>query len=583
MGKSIIEKNLISGRMPDLAVVFCRASALKNGFLRHGRRIRMRKETGKFNKRGVQILAVGLLTGFFVGVIVSFFNLAAEFAVKKATTVYALVRENPAWIPLFFLALIAISVVVATISELVPMARGSGIPQTEGAARGLIELKWYRSLPAMAAACLLSMFSGLTAGGEGPSMFIGSACGEGTSKLLGCTDMERRYQLTGGACAGLAVAFNAPLTGIVFAFEEAHRRFTPAIFICAFSAVLSAIVTRNVLFGAIGMEITSEFTSFRFLSLPVTSYGYVVLAALCCGVLGFASYRLCLFAKRVFAKITFARKLGKMTIPFVVAGVFGLLCPSVIGGGHGFIESLGTLGGTVSSSVSSVFALPVIASLCLILVMRVIATALNLGAGVPCGVFIPMLAIGAGLGALLARLCVMIGLDPVYGDLLVMICMATFFTSVVKAPITAILMTVELTWNFTLLVPVILGVSLGYMIGETFGTKPIYEVLLEGFLEEQQVKLQKYTYVTTIEKGSIAADVSIRDVLWPGSLLVRSIRRGEENIVAASDTVLRAGDELTIQAEVVDFERFRGWVDEIVKPRRRIFRRKGKGKDGNPV
>lgn len=543
----------------------------------------MRKKTGKFNMRGIQILAVGLLTGFFVGVIVSFFNLAAEFAVEKATTVYALVRENPAWIPLFFLALIAISFAVATISELVPMARGSGIPQTEGAARGLIELKWYRSLPAMAAACLLSMFSGLTAGGEGPSMFIGSACGEGTSKLLGCTDMERRYQLTGGACAGLAVAFNAPLTGIVFAFEEAHRRFTPAIFICAFSSVLSAIVTRNVLFGAMGKEIVSEFTSFRFLSLPISSYGYVVLAAFCCGVFGFAFYRLCLFAKKMFAKIVFARKLGKMAIPFAVAGVFGLLCSSVIGGGHGFIESLGTHGGTASPSVSPVFALPMIISLCLIVVMRVIATALNLGAGVPCGVFIPMLAIGAGLGALLARLCVMIGLDPVYADLLVMICMATFFASVVKAPITAILMTVELTWNFTLLVPVILGVSLGYMIGETFGTKPIYEVLLESFLEEQQVKLQKYTYVTKIEKGSIAADASIRDVLWPGNLLVRSIRRGEESVVAASDTVLRAGDELTVQAEVVDFSRFKGWVDEIVKPRRRTYRRKGEKKDGDPA
>lgn len=521
--------------------------------------------------RGVQLMLVGIVTGFFAGVVVMLFNLASEFAVGSSRDLYSYVRENPVWIPLFFLGLIAVSFVVATIAKLVPMARGSGIPQTEGAARGLLELKWSRSLPAMAAACLLSMFSGLTAGGEGPSMFIGSACGDGTSRLLRCTDMERRYQLTGGACAGLAVAFNAPLTGIVFAFEEAHRRFTPAIFICAFSSVLSAIVTRNFLFGLTGLTITSEFTTFRLVQMPLSSYGYVALAALVCGFCGFAFYKLCFFGRRIFARMNFLKGYGKMIVPFVAAGVFGLASGSVIGGGQGFIQSLGTMGGTAEQSVFPVFSLPVLWSLLLILVMRVIATALNLAAGVPCGVFIPMLAIGAGLGSLLAKLCFLIGLDPVYGDLIVMICMATFFTSVVKAPITAILMVVELTWNFTLLIPVILGVSLGYMIGEAFGTKPVYEVLLEGFLEEQNVRLTKHTYVAVVEKGSIAADKSIRDVLWPGSLLVRSVMRDGVSIVAASDTVIRAGDELTIQAEVVDFEQFKVWVDEIVKRRRKRF------------
>lgn len=101
--------------------------------------------------------------------------------------------------------------------------------------------------------------------------------------------------------------------------------------------------------------------------------------------------------------------------------------------------------------------------------MRIIATAFNLGAGVPCGIFIPMLAIGACIGALVSKLSIMWGMAPEYADCIVMICMATFFTTIVKAPLTAIIMVMELTWQFTLLIPVVLGVSFCYMVNEVCG------------------------------------------------------------------------------------------------------------------
>ena len=521
-------------------------------------------------RHGVQLMAVGIITGIAVGIVVSFFNIAAELFSQYAKDLYSLLRENPAFIPLLFIALAIIAFAIATLAKFVPMIRGSGIPQTEGAARGLLELNWYKSLPSMAAACLVCIISGLTAGAEGPSMFIGATCGDGVSKMLRCTDMERRYQLTGGASAGLAVAFNAPLTGIVFAFEEAHRRFTPAIFICAFSSVLSSIITRNLLFELMHMEVTSTFTTFTLVQMPLKTYGYVAIAAIISGLLGFGFYSLCLLSRKIFAKITFAKGLGKMLIPFVAAGVFGLISVSVMGGGHSFVQSLGTLGGMREQSIAAIFSSPVVVSLLLVLVMRIVATVFNLGAGVPCGIFIPMLSIGACVGALVSKLCGAIGMDAVYGDCIVMICMATFFASIVKAPITAIVMIVELTWQFTLLVPVILGVSFGYMVSEIFGAKPIYEVILDGILEDEHVHLTRHSYTTTIEEGSIAMNKPIRDVLWPGNLLIRSIKRGDEIVVASSDTVLRAGDEITVQTECVDFDRFKVWVDEIVKPRKRF-------------
>ncbi len=526
-------------------------------------------------RHGVQLMAVGIVTGIMAGIVVTFFNIAAELFSKYSKDVYLLVREHPQFVPLLFVALAIIAFAIATLTKFVPMMRGSGIPQTEGASRGLLELEWYKSLPSMAAACLVCIISGLTAGAEGPSMFIGATCGEGTSKILRCTDMEKRYQITGGACAGLAVAFNAPLTGITFAFEEAHRRFTPAIFICAFSSVLSAIITRNVLFELMNMPITSVFQSFTLVQIPLKSYGFVVLAALASGLCGLGFYALCMLSKKLFGKIKTKNALVtnylKLLFPFVFAGVFGLISVSVMGGGHSFIESLGTLGGSKEQTITSIFSSPVVVTLILVLVMRVVATALNLGAGVPCGIFIPMLAIGACIGALVSKLSIAWGMSPLYADCIVMICMATFFTTIVKAPLTAIIMVVELTWQFTLLVPVVLGVSFGYMVNEVCGRRSLYDELLDGILDEQNVRLEKHTYITTVEDGSIAMHKPIRDVLWPSNLLIRTIKRDGTSIVPASDTVLQVGDELSIQAECVDFERFKASVNEIVKPRKRFF------------
>ena len=205
------------------------------------------------------------------------------------------------------------------------------------------------------------------------------------------------------------------------------------------------------------------------------------------------------------------------------------------------------------------------------LVLRLLATTLNLGAGVPSGIFIPMLALGACMGALISKLCGLMGMEAVYSDCIVMISMATFFTAVVKAPLTAIVMVVELTWQFTLLIPVILGVSIGYMISEIFRLKPLYDAMLETFMDEGNVKLDRYSYVTTVEAGATANGQAIRDVLWPGNLLIRSIKRDGVSIVPSSDTVLKIGDELTVQAETTSLENLQHCVDEIVKPKTNVL------------
>ncbi len=503
---------------------------------------------------GAQIVSVGALTGLFAGLVVTLYNVLASMAEEFSRGYYDFFREHPAFIPLLFAALFVGAIVIGGVLKFIPMIRGSGIPQTEGATRGLIRFKWYQVLTGMFACSLFTIFMGMSAGSEGPSIQIGGACGYGMSNMLRRGDLVRRYQITGGACAGLAVAFNAPLTGMAFAFEEAHKRFTPEVFVCSFSSVIVAIITRNLLRPAMGLATGSTFTTYAFTSPDMFSYLYVILAAFICAFAGVGFYFLVFRAKKLFSKITFWRGTGKMLIPFMLAGAFGLITVNVMGGGHEFIESLGSL----SHGVESVFSSPLWATLLIVIVLKFIVSIANMGAGVPCGVFIPMLAIGAGMGALLSLMCIQMGMDPAYSDALIMICMATFFTTVVKAPITGIVMVVELTWSFTFLLPVVIGAAIGYLVGDIFRTEPIYDKLLDGILEEQRRGEKRVSLTATlrVKAGAPADGRAVRNILWPSDILVTTLERGSLTIVPDGETVLKEGDIIFVKGETANSEEY---------------------------
>ena len=495
----------------------------------------MRSKIGKIKDKayhyGVQLVAVGALTGLFAGIAVTLYNVLANIGEGFSRDIYEIVRETPAFIPLLFLALFLGAIVIGGVVKFIPMIHGSGIPQTEGATRGLLHFRWYQVLTGMFAASLATIFLGLSAGSEGPSIQIGGACGYGTADLLKRKETVRRYQITGGACTGLAVAFNAPVTGMAFAFEEAHKRFTPEVFVCAFSSVIVGVITRNLLRPLLGFPVESTFTTFSFTAPDMFSYLYILLAALVCAFAGVAFYFLVFRAKKLFAKITFWKGTGKMLIPFMLAGIFGLITVYAMGGGHELIQALGSK----SEGMELIFSSPLWATLLIVFAFKFIVSVVNMGAGVPCGVFIP-------------------------------------FTTIVKAPVTGIVMVVELTWSFTFLLPVVMGVAMGYLVGDVFHTQPIYDKLLEGIVEEQKVRegAKKETVRLRVEKNSTAEGRAIRDILWPSDALVIALSRGGTAIVPDGETVLEAGDEITIVGETSDYKSFAEdlavTVGEIIPP-----------------
>ncbi len=506
----------------------------------------------------VQLLFVGSVTGIFAGAVVTGFTMLVHEGEKISRDAYAYVRANPAFLPLLFIMLFCGAFLVSVAMRISTVVRGGGVPQAEGASRGSVPLKWWRDMTLMFAATLVNLFMGLSVGAEGPSVLVGACSGDGVARGLKCNEMIKKYQITGGACAGLAVAINAPLMGMAFAFEEAHKRFTPEVFICAFTSVIFGMLTRVAVYGALGMEVANSFGSYSFYELPVTNYTFVLLAGIICSLAGVLFYRLCFVFRRAFKRLKAKRESYTIFLRVLVAtlagGAVSLFSVAVMGGGHDLIEMLGTFGGKEPSALPAVFGLAFIGSICVILLLKFFITALNVGAGIPCGMLIPTLAIGACLGALLNEAWTAMGMDEKYCDIMTMICMASFFTVVVRAPITSIVMICEMTGSFAPLLPVIIGVAIGYTVGETSKTEGIYERLLEEYERETGIheRAVQRVFTLTVGAGALADGREVRDILWPSGARVKELRRGEEIILPDGETTLRAGDELTVVSKTIE-------------------------------
>jgi hypothetical protein len=130
--------------------------------------------------------------------------------------------------------------------------------------------------------------------------------------------------------------------------------------------------------------------------------------------------------------------------------------------------------------------------------------------------------------------------------------MAGALSGTVKAPITSILLTAEMTGSLTHLLPVAACSFLALFVSDFLKTKPIYEALLERIKDsgEPLVKKKKAGGLVEIpvELGSIAAGKKIMEVSWPEGTLVVSIHRGDSDIVPKAGTVISPGDYLVLMS-----------------------------------
>ena len=418
----------------------------------------------------VMLITEGLCVGLIGGFIVLLYRVALTFAGNWLIKILSYIKGNPFRCAVWFLILMALAWIVGRLVKWEPMISSSGIPQVEGEVSGRLSQNWKRVLPAKFAGGFLCMLGGLSLGREGPSIQLGAMAGQGISRALGRGKREEKFLMTCGASAGLSAAFHAPLAGMMFAVEEIHKTFSIPILL----PVMTASVTADYIASHIlGLDPVFHFQITEY--LPQNYYWLLILLGILVGVSGVFYNWGMLKAQELYRKIPFLKETGRLLIAFLTAGVLGLVMPSVLGSGSGLIVSL-TKGEMVLGMVV------------LTLVVKFLFSAVSFGSGAPGGIFFPLLILGALLGAVFAMTgAEFFGLDPVYINNFVLLGMTGFFTAIVRAPLTGIILLFEMSGSISQMLSLSIVSVTAYIVATLMRSEPIYDSLLKRILKADTI------------------------------------------------------------------------------------------------
>jgi chloride channel protein, CIC family len=406
----------------------------------------------------------GLATGALAGLVGSAFQFALVAAERLRGSVLDWAHHYPAvgWLAPVLLAAGAAFIARWLVRRYAPEASGSGVQHIEELLRVDAGRLNPAVLPVKFTGGVLALGAGLALGREGPTVQMAAALGEGWARVFKLRPGDHRVLIAAGAGAGLAAAFNAPLAGAIFVFEELLRRFELRVAVATLAACSGGLVIMRMLIGdqlvfAVPPFVVELFPGF-FLFL---GFGVVM------GALGV------LYNRMVVAGLDLADRMHQVQPEVqaaMVGGVVGLLAwvaPRVIGGGESLVQAL-LGGGHAFATVVGLFA------------VRLILGPLCYAPGLPGGLFAPLLVVGAAAGVLFATgvQTLVPGLNP---SLLAYaaVGMGALFVAVVGAPVTGIALVVEMTGATTLFIPLLTACASALAVPALLGCRPIYDTLRE--------------------------------------------------------------------------------------------------------
>ena len=417
----------------------------------------------------LRLLLEGLAVGLGAGISISVFRYLLAGSEILRPVIYHNLREALAdgqwqWLALYILSFIIIAYLLKLIVAREPMCTGSGIPQIKGILQGDMSMRWFSVLWSKIIGGVLAIGAGMSLGREGPSVQIGACVGQGLSQTSRRTRFESRILMTAGAGAGLAAAFNAPLAGVIFGLEEMQKTISPALLLTGITASITAATVTEVVFG-----MSPVFSMGYLLPLPLNLFDVLVATGIVIGLLGRLFNIALAYSLNTYSRLGLSG-MKKPLVPLALAGILGFVLPEILGGGNLLVDSLVVTDYTIGF-------------LCLLFVGKFLFTMICFGSGVPGGIFLPMLVLGAAGGAVLAKLLVLAGLLPAiyYADIIVF-GMAAYFSSVVKSPVTGSILILEMTGSFQHMLALLVVSLTAYVISDLTGGRPVYDELLDRAL-----------------------------------------------------------------------------------------------------
>jgi CIC family chloride channel protein len=430
-----------------------------------------------------------LLLSIFIGILSGLLVVSFRMAIEWLSILLLGVAPAPGQKRLFLIPA-AVGLVVAVLTRYVfPGVRGSGVNQTKAA---LYIHNGYISVRTVIGKFLLSALaigSGQSLGPEDPSLQIGAGVASLIGRRVGLSRARLRLLAPVGAAAGLAAAFNAPISAILFVIEEVIGKWT--------AGVLGSVVLAAVASVAVARWFWGDQPMFRIPSItlrdPRELLAYSVL-----GIIG------------GFAALVFAKSLGYLRprlrsqpawLQLLQPSIAGLLVGCI--GYFGLPEVMGAGYGAIDQAMHAQFALK---ALLLLAVFKIVATTVSFSSGTPGGMFAPTLFIGAMLGAAVGsferiffpHLTGSIGSYALVG-------MGVLFAAFLRAPLTSVFMVLEVSGNYSIILPVILANTIAYLISRSLEPVPIFELLTH----------QDGLYLPSMEEEREERELRLEDAMEP--------------------------------------------------------------------
>ncbi len=484
----------------------------------------------------LRLSGLGVVVGVAAGTVTVFYRVAMAYSAELREF---LLNEANGWlIPLYFVLLFFMALVVAALIKWEPYIAGSGIPQVEGELKGYFDMPWLKVIAGKLVGSLLCIVAGLSVGREGPSVQLGAMAGKGVSRLLKQDNLKERYLITCGASAGLSAAFNCPLSGVVFALEEMHKDYSITMIFSAMAAAVSADFVSKWIFG-----MSPVFQIPLTASLQLKYIGHVLLLGVLIGIAGVLFNHAMFFAEKCYGKIP--KQIPKRfhsVIPFMLAGLMGFVMPVVQGDGHNMLELLtdGDLG---------------LKLMLIYFAVKFVFSMICFASGAPGGSLAPMMVLGAYAGGIFAKLFIhTAGMDNALINNFVILAMAGYFAAICRAPLTAVVLAIELTGSLNHLVYAVMVVLIAELVASLFKSQPLFDALLHQMVSRGEHDVhpvtegnasEKTLVNVTVSDGSLLDDAAVSEIVWPDKCLAVEVRRENEVIIPHGSTVMRPGDRMT--------------------------------------
>ena len=419
----------------------------------------------------VRVNLLAVIVGIIVGLLGSafFFCIGHGYALLLMITGPGATGAVPGWAIGAMVGAALVGLSVSVTHRFAPETPGSGIHEIEGTLSGLRPpLRWPRIIPVKFICGVMAMAAGMILGREGPTIHMGGAVGAAVAALFRADDYNGKALVAAASGAGLAVAFNAPLGGILFVVEELRDKFS-----------ITPIVLNGVIVASMASSITGILVLDPGRLLPITVFDEIhwldlVLATPLAAILG-------LYAALFNASIPWAQdalrvvaeRIGRLPLALLIGGTIGALAgllPEATGGGE--VLTLHFL--THPPAIVLLFSL---------LLLRTLLFPLCYAAGTPGGIFAPQLAAGTLLGLLYAEAVAALfpGLitEPA---MFAVAAMAGLLAATVGAPLTGAVLIAEMTGNYLLLPMMLVYSAVASLVAASLGSRPIYDILLERTL-----------------------------------------------------------------------------------------------------